>query len=354
MICMHHHHQHHHQYPLKKLKAAPNEETALTALPQPGATFRHWRGGCWQSLLDQNPGCTWTPRGRWSAPGRWNRSANPRTFVTVFCNLDRNHSSGLSGTLHTITHITRVSAWLTNGPSYLQGFCSDQKPSLPAGFLLMALLTCRFCALTDSPPYLQVLCSDWQPSLPAGFVLWPTDLLTCRVCALTALLTCRVLLMALLTCRFCALTSSPPYLQVLCSDQQPSLPAGFVLWPTALLTCRFCALLSNSPSYLQVLCSAVQQPFLSAGFVLCCPTALLICRFCALSWPMALLTCRFCHLLSKGPSYLQVLCSELTNGPPHLQVLCSAVQRLFLHAGFLLWPTALLTCRFSALRWPPT
>ena len=89
-----------------------------------------------------------------------------------------------------------------------------------------------------------------------------------------------------------------------------------------LLTCRVSAL-TKSPPYLQVLCSVVQQPFLPAGFVLCCPTALLICRFCA--------------LLSNSPSYLQVLCSELTNGPPHLQVLSSALQRPFLPAGFVLW-----------------
>ena len=294
---------------------------------------------------------------------------------------------------------------LTNSPSYLQVLCSDRQPSLPAGFVLCcptALLTCRFCALTDSPPYLQVLCSTvQQPSLPAGFVLCcPTALLTCRFCALlsnspphlqvlSSELTngsphlhilssavqqpflpagsvlwadqwpsspaCFVLCCpkAFLTGRFSALTDSPPYLQVFCSDQQPSLPAGFLLWPTALLTCRFSAL-TNSPPYLQVFCSD-QQPSLPAGFLLW-PTALLTCRFSALTnsppylqvfcsdqqpslpagfllWPTALLTCRF---------------SALTNSPPYLQVFCSD-QQPSLPAGFLLWPTALLTCRFSAL-----
>ena len=98
----------------------------------------------------------------------------------------------------------------------------------------MVLLTCRVSALTKSPSYLQGSCS-W-PSLPAGFVLGPT---------------------ALLTCRFCARTNSPPHLQVLCSDQQPSSPAGFVFCcPKAFLTCRFSAL-TNSPPYLQVFRSAL-------------------------------------------------------------------------------------------------
>ena len=160
--------------------------------------------------------------------------------------------------------------------------------------------------------------ADRWPFLPTGFLLWPKALPTCRVSA-----------------------HGPSYLQVLCSDRQPFLPAGFVLWPTALLTCRFCALLSNSPPYLQVLCSAVQQPSSPAGFelwadqrlssparfVICCPTALLTCRFCALSWPVALLTCMFCAMLSKGFPYMQVFCSDQQPSLPAGFPLCADHRR---------------------------